>query len=149
MRERETEIRREWIRSRLLSEAWTLAFPARGLAELLGWVLDWFRRNSISFGMFASWPTGSERDPVGSRAAVLTVDSPTQTLVVGWARITRRDLERLARDDRAVRVRVIGWLRIADDVDAELAARALESVDVAGVSRIPDSVRAKLANRAA
>ena len=149
MTERETEIRREWIRNRLLSEAWALGFPVYGMPHFIGRVFDWFWRNNISFGLFASWPTGNEGDPVGSRAAVLTVDSPTRTVVVGWARITRRDLQRLAREDRAVRVRVIGWLRVADDVDAGLTARALESVRVIGVARLPNAVRATLRHRAA
>jgi hypothetical protein len=147
--DRGNDIRREWIRSRVLSEAWTLGFPVQGMRSFIGRVFDWFRRNNISFGLFASWPTGSKRDPVGTRAGLLAIDSPTRTVVVGWARVTRRDLQRLAREDRAVRVRVFGWLRIAEDVDTELTARALESVRVIGVSRVPNAVRAQLTDRAA
>lgn len=38
-------------------------------------------------------------------------------------RLNRRDLERLLHQNRALRVRVIGWLRVTEDVDGLLAER--------------------------
>jgi len=146
MRTREQEIRREWIRSRILGEAWSLGFPRW---PLFGRIASWFAENRISFGIFISGPVGRRDDPIGLRVGFLTADSPRRILVVGWTRLNRRDLDRLERDRRAVRVSVIGWLRISEDVDAELATRTLKSVRVTGVTRAPSLVRTRLATPAA
>ena len=137
---RENEVRREWARSQILGEAWTLGFPV-----LFRRIAGWFSENRVSFGLFMSGPIGAVDDPVGLRVGVFTADSPRRLLIVGWARLNRADLTRLMRESRAVRIRVFGWLRIAEDVDAPLAEKALRSVRVTGVSRMRADVRAKLA----
>ena len=146
---RENEIRREWIRARLLSDAWMIGFPKYTLSLLVHRAARWFVENRISFGIFMSGPVGQPNDPIGLRVGFFTADSPVRILVVGWARLNRKDLQRLARRRRPVRVRVLGWLRIADDVDAALTAKALESVKVIGVSRVPTGVRAHLGSQVA
>jgi hypothetical protein len=136
---RETATRRAWARSRVLGDAWNLGYPL-----LFRRIAQWFSENRVSFGIFASGPIGAVDDPIGLRVGFFTADSPRRLLVVGWARLNRSDLIRLAADRRAVRVRVLGWLRIAEDVDPRLAGRTLSSVRVTGVSKIPSDVRTQL-----
>src|ERR1043166_9638778 len=107
MRTREGQVRREWARSQILTEAWSAGFAQW---PLFGRIASWFAGNRISFGIFMSRLVGRQDDPIGLRVGVLTADSPRRILVVGWTRLNRSDLARLARDRRAVRVRVIGWL---------------------------------------
>jgi hypothetical protein len=148
-RTREEDARREWIRARILGDAWRAGFPSWTLSLLFERARRWFVDNRISFGIFMSRPIGERDDPIGLRVGFFTADSRARILVVGWTGLKRDDLLRLASEGRAVRVRVFGWLRIADDVDASLAAQALESVRVTGVSRVPNTVRAQLDERVA
>jgi hypothetical protein len=141
-RTREQQIRREWIRSRILTDSWAIGYPRW---PLFGRIASWFAENRISFGIFMSGPVGRQDDPIGLRVGFLTADSPRRILIVGWARLNRTDLDRLAKDGRAIRVRVFGWLRISEDVDAALATRTLKAVKVIGVSRLPASVRSFVA----
>lgn len=149
MTRREDQVRREWIRARILSDAWSIAFPTAGLTFLMRTAWLWLVRTSISFGLFACWPTGRPDDPIGFRVGLFAADTERRIVVVGWARFNERDLLRLAGERRRVRVRVIGWLRIVDDVDPALCAGALESVRVLGVSRIAPAARAAIEDRAA
>jgi hypothetical protein len=142
MRTREDQARREWVRSRILSEAWAAGFPRWPLFERIA---SWFAENRVSFGIFVSGPVGAQDDPIGLRVGFLTADSPRRILVVGWTRLNRHDLARLARDRRTVRVRVIGWLRISEDVDPRLAGRTLRELKVTGIARVPASIAAYLA----
>lgn len=61
---------------------------------------------------------------------------------IGVMHISRRDLEQRIADGERIRVRVVGMLQIAADVDEDLARRAVESVIVHGVYRAPDAVKA-------
>jgi hypothetical protein len=142
VKNRENQIQRDWIRARLLSDAWAAGFPRW---PLFGRVALWFSENRISVGIFMSGPVGEPNDPIGRRFGFFTADSPARTIVVGWAHLNRTDLDRLANDGRAIRVRVFGWLRISEDVDAALATRTLRAVKVTGVSRLPASVRSFVA----
>jgi hypothetical protein len=137
---RETDVRRRWIRAQILDEAWILGFPM-----LFRHIAHWFSENAINLGFIVSGPVGRIDDPVGLRVGVFTADSPRRALVVGWARLNSDDLKRLAGAGRTVRIRVFGWLRISEDVDATLAQRTLTSVRVTGISRMRPDVRARLA----
>ena len=136
----EHEIRRRLARERILGDAWALGFPI-----LFARIGAWFAENRISFGIFMSGPVGAADDPIGRRFGFFTADSPRRILVVGWARINRSDLVRLAADRRVLRIRVFGWLRITEDVDGPLASTTLSSVRVTGLSRMPSGVRETLA----
>ncbi len=64
-------------------------------------------------------------------------------VVVGTLEYNRADLERLRDKKQVLDVRVIGWLHIADDVSAELAAATIDHVHVSGWLRAsPDVKRA-------
>jgi hypothetical protein len=140
---------REAIRDRIIAEAWFLQ-PARALYLVARSIAQWLRHNRISFGFFVSWAERDDPEAApGLRVAVLSVDSPRRAFVMGWTRIDRRDLLGLAANGLSLRLRVLGWLRISTDVDAELAERTLGSVRVIGVSHVPASVRQSLEARAA
>lgn len=150
MHEKIERRRRDVLRDRLLADAWRALFPMWDPMPLPSRLVRWVRGTGVSFGLFYSSPAENddERGPVGRRFGVLAVDSRSRVLVVGWSRIDRRDLLRVANQGRALRVRVFGWLRIDDDVDSALAAQTLHSVRVVGTSRIPPDVRQCLSSAA-
>ena len=133
---------RRRVREGIITEAWYSAFPQWGLSFLWDRMSHWFRQNRVSFGLLVSWPNDKDPNtPIGQKVAVLSIDSASRLVVVGWSRLGYRDVMQLADQHRRVRLRVMGWLRISQDVDPEAATRVFESVRVVGVSRIPKSVR--------
>lgn len=146
MREREREIRRGWARGRLLGDAWSAGYPTSAIGTFARGVARWFRENRVSWGVLVvSAPLGPADETIGRRIGCFIADSPGRMIVIGSARLTRSDLLRLRRDRRSISVRVVGRLRITDDVDASLAERTLHSVRVTGVVRMSASVRERLA----
>lgn len=108
-------------------------------------MIVWLRDNRVSFGLLVSWPhEGDPGSSIGHKVAILSIDSPSRLVIVGWGRLGGGDLSRLAGQGRRVRLRVLGWLRISRDADAGVAANVLESVKVLGISRMPKSVRLAL-----
>ena len=69
------------------------------------------------------------------------------SFVIGVLWYHRKNLERLRAEGRRLRINVIGMLGFAKDVTAELASEVIESVQVRGVFRASDAVKAALANR--
>jgi len=68
-------------------------------------------------------------------------------LTVGLQHFSRADLERAVAAGQRLQVQVVGLARIADDVSAELAVAAIESVTVLGAFQASAAVRRALADR--
>ena len=70
-----------------------------------------------------------------------------KTLVVGLRDITRQELERAVASATPLRLRVLGLIRIADDVSPRLARAAIESLEVLGALTASAEVKTALADR--
>lgn len=70
-----------------------------------------------------------------------------RTLTVGLQHYSRTDLERAVAAGEKLQVQVVGLARIAEDVPAELARAAIESVTVLGAFQASAAVRRALADR--
>jgi len=70
-----------------------------------------------------------------------------RTLTVGLQHFSRAELERAVSAGQRLQVQVVGLARIADDVTAELACAAIESVIVLGAVQAIAAVRRALADR--
>jgi Arc/MetJ-type ribon-helix-helix transcriptional regulator len=70
-----------------------------------------------------------------------------RTLMVGLQHYSRADLETVVAAGQRLQVQVVGLARIADDVPAELASAAIESVTVLGAFQASPAVRRALAGR--
>jgi len=70
-----------------------------------------------------------------------------RTLVLGLQHFTRADLRRAQAAGKKLAIQVVGLVRIADDVSAELARDTIESVEVLGALQASAAVRRALADR--
>ena len=70
-----------------------------------------------------------------------------RTLVLGLRSFSRQDLERVRQAGQRLELHVLGLVRIADDVPAELARATLESIEVLGALAASPAVRKALADR--
>lgn len=87
------------------------------------------------------------RNQLALHAEVVKQTVARRTLTVGLQHIAREDLERAVSEGRRMNVQVVGLARIADDVSAELALAAIESVTVLGAFQASAAVRTALAGR--
>ena len=87
------------------------------------------------------------RNQLASHADVLKQTVARRTLTLGLHHCSRADLERAVATGQRLRIEVVGLARIADDVSAELARAAIESVAVLGAFHASASVRRALADR--
>lgn len=141
------EDRRRAVRDRVIAEAWSSACPPSALSVLFSRVGDWFSANVISIGVVVCTQR-TPRSIIGRRVSVLTIESGTRVFVLGWMSLDRVDLQRVTSRPAMMRIRVLGWLRIADDVEARLATETLASVRVFGCARMPSRVRVALGRTA-
>ena len=70
-----------------------------------------------------------------------------RTLTVGLQHFSRADLERAVAAAQRLQIQVVGLARIADDVTADLALAAIESVTVLGAFQASPAVRRALSDR--
>lgn len=70
-----------------------------------------------------------------------------RTLTLGLQDISRDELQRAEAAGEMLRVQVVGLVRIADDVSAELARATIQSIVVLGALHANAAVRAALADR--
>jgi Arc/MetJ-type ribon-helix-helix transcriptional regulator len=61
--------------------------------------------------------------------------------------LTRSYLQKVVQDGKRLKVFVVGICRISDDVSPELAAEAIEEIQVLGSLRAPQPVLARLGDR--
>jgi DNA-binding transcriptional ArsR family regulator len=71
----------------------------------------------------------------------ITLPSTENTQIVGAVDYNRADLEQLLTEGKRLHINVIGICRIADDVDSDLADRAIEFIHVVGKLIASNSVR--------
>lgn len=82
------------------------------------------------------------RNQLARHDAVIEEVVVKQSFVIGVTHFDRADLERRVAAGERLRVRVVGLLHVAEDVDADLARQAFDSVTVHGVYVAPDDVQA-------
>jgi Arc/MetJ-type ribon-helix-helix transcriptional regulator len=70
-----------------------------------------------------------------------------RSMVVGVLSYSRADLEKRLAAGEKLAIRVIGLVKLADDISGELAAKTIESIVVHGVLRASDEVRQALSGR--
>jgi len=70
-----------------------------------------------------------------------------RTLVLGLQQLGLRELEAAVASGTRLRLRVLGLIRIADDVTPKLARDAIESLEVLGALSASPEVKAALADR--
>jgi Arc/MetJ-type ribon-helix-helix transcriptional regulator len=66
---------------------------------------------------------------------------------IGVITYDRDDLERFKLNGEKLEAKVIGILRLADDITPELARETVESITLRGVFQASDAVKAALADR--
>lgn len=87
------------------------------------------------------------RNQLALHADIVRQTVARRTLTVGLQHFNRADLERAVAAGQRLQVQVVGLARIADDVSAELALAAIESVTVLGAFQASPAVRRALADR--
>ncbi|MEO8738449.1 MAG: CopG family transcriptional regulator [Casimicrobiaceae bacterium] len=87
------------------------------------------------------------RNQLGSHSEVLRQSAARRTLVLGLQEYSRRDLEAMRKAKQKVRIKVLGLVRIADDVSPALASETIESIVVLGAFHATPAVKAALSGR--
>ncbi len=87
------------------------------------------------------------RNQLAVHADVVKQTVSRRMLTIGLQHYSRADLEQVVAAGQRLQVQVVGLARIADDVSAELALAAIESVTVLGVFQASVAVRRALADR--
>jgi Arc/MetJ-type ribon-helix-helix transcriptional regulator len=70
-----------------------------------------------------------------------------KTLIVGLRDITKQELEQAVASKNPLQLRVLGLIRIADDVSPRLARAAIESLEVLGALTASPEIKTALADR--
>lgn len=70
-----------------------------------------------------------------------------KSMVVGALIYNRSDLEKFLAANEKVAIRVVGLVKLSDDIPAELAAKTIDSIIVHGVLRCSEEVRIALSGR--
>ena len=87
------------------------------------------------------------RNQLSAHADAVTGSLGRQTLELGLRDFGRLELEAAVAAGRRLRIRVVGLVRIGDDVTPELARAGIESITVLGALHARADVRAALADR--
>lgn len=87
------------------------------------------------------------RNQLALHADVVKQTVARRTLTVGLQHFSRGDLEQVVASGHRLQVQVVGLARIADDVTADLALAAIESVTVLGAFQASPAVRRALSGR--
>lgn len=87
------------------------------------------------------------RSQLAAHADVLRQTVARRTLLLGLQHFSRRDLEAMRKSGTKVRIRVLGLVRIADDVSPALARETIHSIAVLGALHASPAVKAALADR--
>ena len=86
-------------------------------------------------------------DQLGKHADAVKDAAARESLVIGAMTFGRKTLEEYKRKGEKMRIRVVGFAAISDDVTSELAREVIESVIVHGIFRAPAAVKDALADR--
>jgi len=87
------------------------------------------------------------RSLLATQSEALRQSIARKSLELGLRVVTREELEAVRAARKRLRLRVLGLLRIADDVSASLARSTIESVEVLGAFEATAAVKAALAGR--
>src|SRR5690349_9631410 len=80
-------------------------------------------------------------DQLGKHAETVKEAAARESLIIGAMTFGRAALEVHKRMGERMRIRVVGFASIAEDVTPELAREVIESVTVHGVFRAPAAVK--------
>jgi Arc/MetJ-type ribon-helix-helix transcriptional regulator len=86
-------------------------------------------------------------DQLGKHTDVVREATARRSMVIGAVVYDRRALEQLRKAGQRLSLRVVGLLVISEDVAADLAREAIESITVHGVFKASDAVKQALADR--
>ena len=86
-------------------------------------------------------------DQLAKHADAVRDAATRESLVIGAMTFGRTALEAHKREGEKMRIRVVGFASIADDVTPELAREVIESVTVHGIFRAPAAVKEALRDR--
>jgi Arc/MetJ-type ribon-helix-helix transcriptional regulator len=87
------------------------------------------------------------RNQLDRHEPVIQAHAVKWSFVLGVETVTRSTLEELRKQGKKMSLRVIGMLKLDDDIDPELARETIEAIRVRGSFHAPPAVRAALANR--
>src|SRR5262245_53692206 len=87
------------------------------------------------------------RNLLNSHSDAIKETVTRKTFVVGVLSYSRNELEKLRASGRMLEIKVVGLAIIGNDVSPELAASTIQSLEVHGVLRAPDAVKAALSDR--
>jgi Arc/MetJ-type ribon-helix-helix transcriptional regulator len=118
-----------------------LGYVDRGRIDLL--VSEGFFSNRSDFIRMAL------RNQLASHSGAVEQSIIRRTLEMGLRRFSRRDLEAVKAAGEKLRIRVLGFATIDDDVPPDLALATIESITVLGALQASSSVKAALADRIA
>lgn len=71
----------------------------------------------------------------------------SRTMAMGVIGYNRKDLEKVAAEGRQLSIKVVGLLRLSDDIPPDLARQTIQSIEVLGVFSAPEPVKQALADR--
>ena len=116
-----------------------LGFVDLGHVDLL--VEDGFYSNRTDFIRTAI------RNQLLTHGDVLKTSVARRSMVLGLQRYTRQDLEKVVKAGEQLQIHLLGLATIVDDVNPQLARKAIASIAVLGALRASTEVKAALADR--
>jgi Arc/MetJ-type ribon-helix-helix transcriptional regulator len=87
------------------------------------------------------------RNQLDRHEPVIQAHAVKWSFVLGVETVTRSTLEELRKQGKKMSLRVIGMLKLDDNIDPELARETIEAIRVRGSFHAPPAVRAALADR--
>lgn len=87
------------------------------------------------------------RNQLDRHESVIQAHAVKWSFVLGVETITRSTLEELRKEGKKASLRIIGMLKIADDIDPELARETIKAIHIRGSLRSSAAVREALADR--
>ena len=87
------------------------------------------------------------RNQIGTHADVVRQTVARKSLVLGLHHYSRSDLQAACAAGQKLQIQILGLASIADDVSAELALAAIESIVVLGALHASAEVKRALADR--
>jgi Arc/MetJ-type ribon-helix-helix transcriptional regulator len=87
------------------------------------------------------------RNQLAAHAEPIRQAIARKTLVLGLRDITKHELEQAAARGKPLQLRVLGLVRIADDVSPRLARAGIESLEVLGALTASPEIKTALADR--
>lgn len=87
------------------------------------------------------------RNQLDRHEPVIQAHAVKWSFVLGVESVTRSTLEEFRRQGKMISLRVIGMLKLADDIDPELALETIEAIRIRGSFQATPVLREALADR--